>query len=106
MNTMSNDKLEKVTGGTGVEYDNGQPVCPVCGAVGQMKIVSKTANSTTYQCMICNQLSTDTVPQKEEPITSCPICGATGAAFQIIRDNGSTVTYKCRLCGHETESVK
>ena len=62
--------------------------------------------AVTYQCELCHQVSTSEAPQKETPITSCPVCGASGAAFKVIQDNGATVRYRCMMCNHETDSVK
>lgn len=107
MKMIDKETLQNVTGGNAVTFSDGQPVCPVCGAMGsRMKIIEQTSYSTVYQCELCHQLSTAETPQKETPITSCPICGATGAAFRIIDDNGSRLRYRCMICGHEVDSVK
>ena len=107
MMSIDNEKLKKVTGGNSVTFADGQPVCPVCGAMGQrMKIIAQSGGTTTYQCELCHQVSTSEAPQKETPITSCPVCGASGAAFKVIQDNGATVRYRCMMCNHETDSVK
>ena len=107
MMTIDNEKLKKVAGGNTVEFADGQPVCPVCGAMGsRMRIIEQTAYSTTYKCELCNQVSIAAIPQPETPITSCPTCGATGAAFKVIEDNGKRLRYRCMICGHEVDSVK
>ncbi len=72
MTNIDNKKLQQVAGGNTVEFADGQPVCPVCGAMGsRMKIIEQTAYSTTYQCELCNQVSTSAIPQPETPVTSC-----------------------------------
>ena len=107
MTNIDNKKLQQVAGGNTVEFADGQPVCPVCGAMGsRMKIIEQTAYSTTYQCELCNQVSTSEIPPPETPIPSCPTCGATGAAFKVIEDNGKRLRYRCMICGHEVDSVK
>ena len=107
MTEIDNETMRQVTGGNTVTFADGQPVCPICGAMGErMKIIDQSSFVTAYQCEICHQVSTAETTQKPVPITSCPRCGATGAAFKIIRDNGPTVRLKCMVCSYEADSVK
>ena len=107
MKSIDNETIRNVTGGNAVTFEDGQPVCPICGAMGaRMKIIDSTPTVTTYQCELCNQISTFEAPQKETPVTSCPRCGATGEAFRVMKDNGNTVRCRCMVCNYETDSVK
>lgn len=103
MNRIDQETMHSVSGGNAVIFDNGQPVCPICGAVNRMEITAQSAGSTIYRCTLCGQISTYEVPVPDEPLTSCPVCGASGAAFRIIADHGSTKRYRCLICNHETE---
>ena len=107
MKSIDNETMRSVTGGNIVTFEDRQPVCPICGAMGaRMKIIDSTSTVTTYQCELCRQISTFEAPQKETPLTSCPRCGATGDAFRVIKDNGNTVRYRCMVCNCESDSVK
>ena len=103
MNAINNEHLEAVTGGNEILFfEDGRPVCPICGLVG-IELVESDAYIDTYRCRMCGQLSTHPKKSAAQPVTACPVCGCAGEGFRLVRTEHNMKIMKCSLCGHETQ---
>ena len=96
-NTVKNKELEKVVGGTEVEFYDGKPGCPICGKY-PIRLIASDEYTDTYQCDCCRHKSVHTkkTAQPDTGPVCCPRCGC--LSFHVLRADGSGTILECNVC--------